>query len=120
MKWRRFNRFMTWEDPDPRDRAWRRLWAPLVYNVEQDPREENDIGMDNLWVLAPTMRQVYQILFSVDKEGIILPGATEPTHVALEIPFQSQEEIEQSMSAIKRQVIEKKVKEWLPFGGERK
>ena len=54
----------------------------------------------------------------MDKEGIFLPGATQPTRVPLEIPFQSQEEIEQSMSAIKRQVIEKKVRAWLPFGGE--
>jgi len=116
-KWRRFKVFLTGDDPAPRNRAWRRLWAPLVFNVEQDPREENDIGMDNLWLLAPVMRQVYLLLFSVDKEGIILPGATQLTHVPLEIPFQSQEEIEQSMSAIKRRVIEQKVKEWLPFGG---
>lgn len=117
VKWRRFKIFMTGDDPAPRNRAWRRLWAPQVYNVEQDPREENDIGMDNMWVIAPAMRQLYSFVFSVDSEGVILPGASEPTNVALEIPFQSQEEIEQSMSAIKRQVIEQKLKEWLPFGG---
>lgn len=118
VKWRRFKVFMTGDDPAPRNRAWRRLWAPLIYNVEQDPREENDTGMDNLWLLAPALRPVYQLLFSVEKEGIILPGATQPTQVPLEIPFQSQEEIEQSMAAIKRRVLEQKVKEWLPFGGQ--
>jgi arylsulfatase A-like enzyme len=117
VKWRRFKVFMTGDDPAPRNRSWRRLWAPQVYNIEQDPREEYDIAIDNLWILEPVMRQLYPFLFSVDKEGIILPGADTQTSVPLEIPFQSQEEIKQSMSAIKRQLIEKKLKDLLPFGG---
>ena len=64
------------------------------------------------------MRQLYPFLFSVDKEGIILPGADKRTKVPLEIPFQSQEEIKQSMSAIKWQFIKKKVKDLLPFSGD--
>jgi arylsulfatase A-like enzyme len=118
VKWRRFKIFMTGDDPAPRNRSWRRLWAPLVYNIEQDPREEYDITMDNLWIIEPVMRQLYPFLFSVEKEGIILPGADKRTKVPLEIPFQSQEEIEQSMSAIKWQFIKKKVKDLLRFGGD--
>jgi len=118
VKWRRFKVFMTGDDPAPRDRAWRRLWAPLIYNVEQDPREEVDIAMDNLWLLGPVLRQVYPFLFSVESEGLILPGGDEPEPATVEIPFQSQAEIEKSMRAIRRRVIEQKLRDWLPFGGE--
>ena len=118
VKWRRFKLFLTGDDPAPQNRAWRRLWRPLLYNVEQDPREERDIFIDNLWVIEPVMRQIYPFLFSVESEGIILPGADKPTRVPLEIPFQSQEEIEQSMSALKWQFIKKKVRDVLPFGSD--
>jgi arylsulfatase len=118
VKWRRFKVFFTGDDPSPRNRAWRRLWAPLVFNVEQDPREEVEITMDNLWLLEPTVRMVYEFLFTVDKEGLILPGGDEPEDATVEIPFQSQDEIERSMSAIKWDVIKRKVREALPFGPE--
>lgn len=118
VKWRRFKIFLTGDDPAPRNRSWRRLWAPLVYNVEQDPREEVDIGVSNLWILEPMMKQIYPFLFSVDKEGLILPGGDEPTRATVEIPFQSQDEIEQSMSAIKWKMIRKKLEEMVPFGQE--
>jgi arylsulfatase len=118
VKWRRFKIFMTGDDPAPGNRAWRRLWAPLIYNVEQDPREEVDIAMDNLWLLGPALQQVYPFLFSVESEGLILPGGDEPESASVEIPFQSQAEIEKSMSAIRRRVIEQKVRDWLPFGGQ--
>lgn len=98
VKWRRFKIFLTGDDPGPRNRSWRRLWAPLVYNVEQDPREEVDIAIANLWIFEPVMRQVYPFLFSVESEGLILPGGDEPEDATVEIPFQSQDEIEKSMS----------------------
>jgi arylsulfatase A-like enzyme len=116
VKWRRFKIFLTGDDPAPRNRAWRRLWAPLVYNVEQDPREEVDIAMQNLWVLEPMMKQIYPFLFSVEKEGLILPGGDEPGPASVEIPFQRQDEIQQSMRAIRRQMIRKKLEEMVPFG----
>ena len=37
-------------------------------------------------------------LFSVESEGLILPGGDEPEDATVEIPFQSQDEIEKSMS----------------------
>jgi arylsulfatase len=118
VKWRRFKIFLTGDDPAPRNRSWRRLWAPLVYNVEQDPREEVDIGISNLWILEPLMKQIYPFLFSVEKEGLILPGGDEPTRASVEIPFQREDEIEQSMSAIKWKMIRKKLEEMVPFGQE--
>ena len=69
--------------------------GPLVYNVEQDPREEVDIAISNLWILEPMMKQIYPFLFSVDKEGLILPGGDKPKSASVEIPFQRQDEIEQ-------------------------
>ena len=118
VKWRRFKIFLTGDDPSPRDRSWRRLWAPLVYNVEQDPREEVDIAINNLWILEPLMRQVYPFLFSVEKEGLILPGGDEPQAANVEIPFQSQDEIEKSMSALRWKIMKQKLHEALPFGSE--
>ncbi|MDP6980373.1 MAG: arylsulfatase [Myxococcota bacterium] len=118
VKWRRFKVFLTGDDPAPRDRAWRRLWAPIMYNVEQDPREEVDITHHNLWLLQPAVRQIYEFLFSVEKEGLILPGGKKPEPSALEIPFQGNDEIERSMSAIKWKVIKQKVREALSFGRE--
>jgi arylsulfatase len=118
VKWRRFKIFLTGDDPAPRNRAWRRLWAPLVYNVEQDPREEVDIGVSNLWILEPMMKRIYPFLFSIDEEGLILPGGDEPTKATVEIPFQREDEIEQSMSSIRWKMIRKKIEEMVPFGQE--
>ena len=116
VKWRRFKIFLTGDDPAPRNRAWRRLWAPLVYNVEQDPREEVDIAISNLWILEPMMKQIYPFLFSVDEEGMILPGGDRPVSASVEIPFQREDEISQSMNAIRAQIIRKKLEEAIPFG----
>ena len=118
VKWRRFKIFLTGDDPAPRNRAWRRLWAPLVYNVEQDPREEVDIGVSNLWILEPMMKRIYPFLFSIDEEGLILPGGDEPTKATVEIPFQREDEIEQSMSSIRWKMVRKKLEEMVPFGQE--
>jgi hypothetical protein len=118
VKWRRFKMFFTGDDPAPRNRSWRRLWAPLVYNVEQDPREEVEITIDNLWLLQPVVRKIYEFLFSVDEEGLILPGGDKPEQATVEIPFQSQDEIDRSMSAIKWSFIKQRVKDLLPFDRE--
>lgn len=104
--------------PTPRDRVWRRPYAPKIFNVEQDPREEVDIGTTNLWILEPLMRQVYPFLFSAEKEGLILPGGDEPEPATVEIPFQRQDEIEKSISAIRWKIMKRKAKELLPFSEE--
>ena len=86
VKWRRFKVFMTSDDPAPRARSWRRLWAPAVHNVEQDPREEVDVLNGNLWVLTPAMKLLYPFLFSVNAEGLILPGGDEPEEASTRDP----------------------------------
>ena len=77
--------------------------------MEQDPREELDIARDNLFVLSSALRPVYEFLFSLDSEGLILPGGDEPEPGTVEIPFQSQEAIERSMSAIRWDFVKKTV-----------
>ncbi len=116
VKWRRFKVFLTGDDPAHSDRHWQRLWAPLAFNVEQDPREEIDIATDNLWLLEPVMREVYLFLFSLAKEGLILPGGEEPEDANVEIPFQTPEQLERSMSAIRWSVIKSRVKSTLGVG----
>jgi hypothetical protein len=64
------------------------------------------------------MRAIYVFLFSVEKEGIILPGGDAPTRAAVEIPFVGQDEIEQSMGAIKLNLLRKKLEGVLPSGEE--
>jgi hypothetical protein len=86
--------------------------------VEQDPREEVEITIDNLWLLQPVARKIYEFLFSVEEEGLILPGGDEPEDATVEIPFQSEDEIERSMSAIKWRIMKQKAKDLLPFGQE--
>ncbi len=115
-KWRRFKIFLTGDDPAPRDRSWRRLWAPQVFNVEQDPREEVDIAIQNLWILEPLMRNLYPFLYSVEQEGLILPGGDEPEPATVEIPFQSQQEIEKNLSAIRWKIVKQKMKKLFVFG----
>jgi arylsulfatase len=110
MKWRKFKIFMTGDDPAPRVRSWRRLWAPLVFNVEQDPREEYDIAIRNLWVFQPAMRHLMPFVFSIDKYGLITPGADERTAGSVEIPFLSEDQLQNSLGAIKQQLMKQKLK----------
>lgn len=118
VKWRKFKIFLTGDDPAPRNRSWRRLWAPLVYNIEQDPREEYDIAMHNLWIFQPAMRQIMPFVFSVQKYGLIQPGGDERTRGSVQIPFLSEAQLESSIGAIKRQIMKQRLQELLPFGQE--
>lgn len=59
------------------------------------------------------MREVYLFLFSLEKEGLILPGGEEPEDASVEIPFQTPEQLERSMSAIRWSVIKSRVKSTL-------
>jgi arylsulfatase len=118
VKWRKFKVFLTGDDPSPRVRSWRKLWSPLVYNVEQDPREEYDIAMDNLWVLQPTLRHTLPFVFSVQRNGLIQPGEDERRKGTLSVPFFSEEQLQRSIGAIKRRVMMDRLKGLLPSGAE--
>jgi hypothetical protein len=53
-----------------------------------------DIRTDNVWVLAPAMREVVRLAASVVAEGLILPGGEVPVPATLETPFLSAGELE--------------------------
>jgi arylsulfatase len=119
VKWRKFKIFLTGDDPGPRNRSWRRLWAPQVYNIEQDPREEYDIAAHNMWIFQPAMRQLMPFVFSIEKHGLIQPGADKRTRGSIQVPFLSEAQLKSGMDAIKRRVMKQRLRELLPFGRER-
>ena len=63
----------------------------------QDPKELNDIGLKNLWILAPALRQLVPFYVSVKKYGLIQAGSPKPTPGEIKIPFMksAQQEINQ-------------------------
>ena len=69
-------------------------------------------------MITGALRQLYLFLFSLDEEGLILPGGDEPEPGTVEVPFMSQEEIDKSMSALRWQFIENKVRDVLGLEGE--
>jgi arylsulfatase len=88
IKWRQFKIYLTGDSPEPRDRALHTLYAPLVFNVEQDPREEVDILHRNyLWVLQPTTAHLNSFLMSVQRYGLIAPGGEERSPGPVRVPF---------------------------------
>ena len=57
-KWRQFKIYFKGEGVMEDERSYEELWAPQVYNIMQDPKELNDIGLKNLWILSPALRQL--------------------------------------------------------------
>jgi arylsulfatase len=105
VKWRQFKVYFTGDDPEPRDRDLRSLWAPMVFNVEQDPREEVDLlTRQYLWILQPTTAHLTRFLMSVRRYGLIPPGGEERAPGAVRVPFISDadalEEIESYMKRV--------------------
>jgi arylsulfatase len=90
VKWRQFKVFMTGDDPEARDRDWRRLAIPMIFNIEQDPREEVDLAVRYLWVLQPTSGEITRFLMSVRRYGLVPPGGEERSRGAVRVPFVSE------------------------------
>jgi arylsulfatase len=91
IKWRQFKVFFTGDSPEPRNRALHTLWAPLVFNVEQDPREEVDLfTRQYLWVLQPTTAHLTRFLMSVRRYGLIPAGGDQRAQGAVRVPFISE------------------------------
>ena len=104
VKWKQFKIYLREESPSGDDKRFHKLWAPLIYNTMIDPKESNDIAHDgNLWMMAPLLRQVMQFFYTLDKYGLIEPGADERSDGEVEVPFFSQTLMERSLSEIKQQ-----------------
>lgn len=101
------------------ERGYNRLWAPEAYNLELDPKEQYNLAMQNLWLLAAALRPTFEYIYSVQKYGLILSGGDEPEIFDAEMPFYSPEALELAMGAmgamgaIKKEAIKDMVKKKL-------
>jgi hypothetical protein len=110
VKWKQFKIYLQREGVEREDKAYHDLWAPEIYNVMQDPKEANNIVHDaNLWMMAPLLQQVMPFAYTVDKYGLIQPGADERSTAQVNIPFFKQSLVERSLSELKRKHIMKKL-----------
>ena len=100
-----------------RERVVQELWAPRVYNVAQDPREERDLIGEYLWILRPVMQAVIPFVFSLDEHGVIEPGGDERRDFRgrVEFPFLPDSQLDDMMDAIRWMFIKHKAKEMAPF-----
>ncbi len=86
-KWRQFKIYFKDEGVSQEDRNYNELWAPQVFNIMQDPKELNNIGLKNLWVLSPALKQLVPFYASVKQFGLIQSGGEKPTPGEIIIPF---------------------------------
>ena len=105
VKWRQFKIYMYGEKTGINERGYSQIWAPEAYNLELDPKEQNDLAMQNLWLLASALKPSFEYVYSVQKYGLILPGGEKPEIFEAGLPFYSQEALDLAMGAIKEQAI---------------
>jgi len=113
VKWRQFKIYMHGEKVGINERGYNQLWAPEAYNLELDPKEQHDLAMQNLWLLAAALKPAFEYVYSVQEYGLILPGGEKPEIFTAELPFYSPEALELTMAAIKKEAIKKMIKEKL-------
>jgi arylsulfatase A-like enzyme len=110
MKWKQFKIYLQKEGVEREDKAYHDLWAPEIYNTLQDPKEANNIVHDgNLWMMAPLLQKVMPFAYTVDKYGLIQPGADERSAAQVNIPFFKPSVLERSLKELKKQQIMKKL-----------
>ncbi len=126
VKWRQFKIYITGESADRWERKVDKLWAPEIYNLQIDPKEQNDIQGRGMWLLEPVFKTLMPFIYSVDKYGLVEPGEEEPTRYSLETPFYNWTQMELSLGALRNKIIKKKVMDTLGgiknkvFGGGEK
>ena len=105
VKWRQFKIYMHGEKTGINERGYQPIWAPEAYNLELDPKEQNDLALQNLWLLASALKPAFEYVYSVQEYGLILPGGEKPEIFEAKLPFYSQEALDLTMGAIKEQAI---------------
>ncbi|NCF16821.1 MAG: sulfatase-like hydrolase/transferase [Haliea sp.] len=110
VKWRQFKIYLHGESPEIDQRGYQELWAPQAYNLELDPGEYHDLALQNLWLLAPALKPVFEYVHSVEQYGLILPGGKKPEVFETSVPFFSDAALDTTMGAIKQQVMKDMVK----------
>jgi arylsulfatase len=112
-KWRQFKIYLQGESAEIDQRGYRELWAPEAYNLELDPGEYHDLALQNLWLLASALKPAFEYVYSVEQYGLILPGGEKPEVFETSVPFFSDQALNTTMSAIKKQVMKDMVKDKL-------
>jgi len=107
-KWRQFKIYFKGEGVMQHERSYGELWAPQVYNIMQDPKELNDIGLKNLWILSPALRQLVPFYLSVKRYGLVESGAENPTPGSIEIPFTKASQLDKVFSKMMQQAENQK------------
>ena len=113
VKWRQFKIYLHGEETGMDERVYHRLWAPKAYNLELDPKEQNDLAIQNLWLVAAALKPAFEYVYSVEKYGLILPGGEKPEVFETELPFYTTDALELTMDAIKDEAVKKMIKEKL-------
>ncbi len=94
VKWNQYKVFLTGDDPNPRDRMIDTLWAPRIFNIQDDPREEYDRVIDSLWTLKPALTHLLQFVVSVRRYGVIPLGGEERVKSDVDVPFLNARDID--------------------------
>jgi len=110
VKWRQFKIYMHGEKTGIDERSYSQLWAPEAYNLELDPKEQHNLALQNLWLLAAALKPAFEYVYSVEKYGLILPGGDKPEVFDAELPFHSPEALELVMDSIKDEALKKMIK----------
>ena len=109
MKWRQFKIYVNGENAGRTETEVNKLWKPRIYSLLEDPKEMNDIAEKELWILEPLFKEIMPFVYSVDKYGLVEPGGEKPSRHSLKMPFFTWEQMELSLSALKKQYLKKKV-----------
>jgi arylsulfatase len=109
MKWRQFKIYLTGEGAGRWERKIDKLWAPEIYNLQQDPKENNDVASREIWLMEPVFKELMPFIYSVVKYGLVEPGGDKPTRFALETPYYNWTQMELSLGALKKQAIRKRI-----------
>ncbi len=114
IKWRQFKIYMNGDNPGLHDKTVSSLFVPRAYNLTLDPKEEHDLALQNLWLLAPALKPIFEYIYSVEQHGLILPGGDKPEiFYTRDMPFYTPEALELTMGAIKKQAVKDMVKKKL-------
>lgn len=110
VKWKQFKIYLQKEGVERENKSYHDLWAPEIYNTMQDPKEANNIVHDaNLWMMAPLLQKIMPFAYSIDKYGLIQPGADKRSEAQVKIPFFKESLLQRSLSELKKKHIMKKL-----------
>jgi len=107
-KWRQFKIYFKDEGVMQEERQYADLWAPQVFNIMQDPKELHDIGLKNLWIISPALRQLVPFFVSVKQYGLVEAGEEKPSPGEVEIPFTKASQLDKMFKMLMAQAQKNK------------